>query len=47
MAKGKHLILEDRITILFDIKKGSPLQEIAKKVGKDSIAVSKEIMKHR
>ncbi len=47
MAKGKHMTLEQRDTILIEIKKGTSLKEIAEKVGKDPTSISKEIRKHR
>lgn len=47
MAKGTHITLEQRDTILIEIKKGTFLKEIARKIGKDPTSVSKEIRKHR
>lgn len=47
MAKGTHITLEQRDTILIEIKKGATLNEIAQKIGKDPTSVSKEIRKHR
>ncbi len=47
MAKGKHITLEERDTILIEIKKGTSLKDIANKIGKDPTSVSKEIRKHR
>ncbi len=47
MAKGTHITLEQRDTILIEIKKGTLLKEIAQKIGKDPTSVSKEIRNHR
>ena len=46
MAKGTHITLDQRYTILIEIKKGTTLNEIAKKIG-DPTSISKEIRKHR
>jgi len=45
--KNKHLSLEDRITILEELKKGTNLITIANKIKKDPTTISKEIQKHR
>lgn len=45
--KNKHMTLEDRITILEELKKGSSLISISKLIGKDPTTISKEIQKHR
>ena len=45
--KGKHLTLEDRISILNDLIKGKSLNEIANNLKKDPTTISKEIKKHR
>ena len=47
MVKGTHITLDQRDTILIEIKKGTTLNEIAKKIGKDPTSISKEIRKHR
>lgn len=47
MAKGTHMTLDQRDTILIEIKKGTKLNEIARKIGKDPTSISKEIRKHR
>lgn len=43
----KHLTLDDRITILTEIKKGTSLKDIAVKLSKDPTTISKEIKLHR
>lgn len=47
MAIGKHLTLEERDTILIELKQGTSLKEIAQKISKDPTSISKEIKKHR
>ena len=43
----KHLTLDDRITILTELKKSTNLIEMAKKVDKDPTTISKEVKLHR
>lgn len=45
--KGTHMTLDQRDSIIIEIKKGTILNEIARKIGKDASSVSKEIRKHR
>ena len=48
MAKiFKHLTLDDRITILTEIKNNTLLREIARKINKDPTTISKEVKLHR
>ena len=48
MAKTfKHLTIDDRLTILTEVKYNTPLKEIAKKIKKDPTTISKEIKLHR
>ena len=48
MAKAfKHLTIDDRLTILTELKYNTPLKEIAKKIQKDPTTISKEIKLHR
>lgn len=47
MAKGTHMSIDNRDTILIEIKKNTPLKDIAKKIDKDPTSVSKEVKKHR
>ena len=43
----KHLTLDDRITILTELKKKTELKEIARKINKDPTTISKEVKLHR
>lgn len=43
----KHLTLEERATILIEIKKNTQLKEIALKTHKDPTTISKEVKLHR
>lgn len=43
----KHLTLEERMTILIEIKKNTQLKEIALKIHKDPTTISKEVKLHR
>ena len=45
--KGKHLTLEERMTILNELIKGTKLSDISNKIGKDPTTISKEIKFHR
>ena len=48
MAKTfKHLTIDDRLTILTEIKNNIPLKEIAVKIKKDPTTISKEVKLHR
>lgn len=47
MAKGTHMSIDDRDTILIEIKKNTSLKEIAIKINKDPTSISKEVKKHR
>ncbi len=48
MAKTfKHLTIDDRLTILTEIKNNLPLKEIAIKIKKDPTTISKEVKLHR
>ena len=47
MSKKKHMSIDDRITILTEIKKGTKLKDIAKKIDMDPTSISKEVKKHR
>ena len=46
-AKGKHLTLDNRITILEEIKKNTLLKDIGVKVSKDPTTISKEVKNNR
>ena len=45
--KGKHLTLEERMTILNELVKGTKLSDISNKIGKDPTTISKEVKLHR
>lgn len=47
MPKGKHLTLEDRLSIQAALHEGRNFQQIAHEIGKDPTTVSKEIRNHR
>ena len=46
MSKGKHLTLDDRLSIQTGLHDGLKFQEIAREIGKDPSTVSKEIRNH-
>ena len=45
--KGKHLTLEERMTILNELIKGTKLSDISNKISKDPTTISKEVKLHR
>lgn len=47
LCKGKHLRIEDRITIEYGLDNNFTLKEIAKRVSKDPTTISKEIKRNR
>lgn len=48
MAKTfKHLTIDDRLTILTEIKNNLSLKEISRKIHKDPTTISKKVKLHR
>ncbi len=47
MAKETYMSIDDRSTILIEIKKNIPLKNIAIRINMDLTSVSKEVKKHR
>lgn len=46
MTKGKHLTLDDRLSIQAGLHEGLNFQDIARQIGKDPSTISKEIRNH-